>query len=58
MALEGAFEGSRYYDLMRVALRRSDPAYLAKPVSLRNGKVDTELQTKLMNPDNWYLPLP
>ena len=58
MALEGAFEGSRYYDLMRVALRRSDPAYLAKPVSLRNGTEDTELQTKLMNPDNWYLPLP
>jgi hypothetical protein len=58
MALEGAFEGYRFYDLMRVALRRSDPAYLADPVSRRNGTVDETLRALLMNTKNWYLPLP
>ena len=57
MALEGAFEGYRFNDLMRVALRRNDPAYLADPVSRRNGTVDAELREKLMNKENWYLPL-
>ena len=58
MALEGAFEGYRYYDLMRVALRRGDASYLADPVSRRQGNTDTELKTKLMNQKNWYLPKP
>ena len=58
MALEGAFEGNRYYDLMRVALRRHDPAYLADPVSRRNGEADEALRAKLMDTKNWYLPLP
>ena len=57
MALEGSFEGYRYYDLLRVALRRHDPAYLADPVSLRNGTVDTGLRSLLMDPKNWYLPI-
>jgi hypothetical protein len=58
MALEGAFEGNRYYDLMRVALRRNNPAYLANPISSRTGSTDAALRTLLMNKDNWYLPLP
>ena len=58
MALEGAFEGYRFYDLMRVALRRNDPAYLADPISRRQGTVDNELKDLLMNQRNWYLPLP
>lgn len=57
MALEGAFEGYRFNDLMRVALRRNDPAYLADPVSRRNGEVDAALREKLMDQRNWYLPL-
>lgn len=36
-ALECAFEGTRYYDLLRVALRRNDPSYLADKVNARNG---------------------
>jgi hypothetical protein len=55
MALEGAFEGYRYYDLMRVALRRGDASYLADPVSRRNGERDAALYEKLSNTDNWYL---
>ena len=58
MALEGAFEGNRFYDLLRVALRRNDPAYLADPISRRQGEVDDRLRSLLMNPQNWYLPLP
>ena len=57
MALEGAFEGYRFNDLMRVALRRNDPAYLADPVSRRNGESDDVLRQKLMDTKNWYLPL-
>jgi hypothetical protein len=58
MALEGAFEGYRFYDLMRVALRRGDPSYLATPVSRRNGETDNALYQQLMDPKNWYLPQP
>ena len=58
MALEGAFEGYRYYDLMRVALRRNDPAYLAAPISRRSGEEDGALKSLLLNQKNWYLPLP
>lgn len=59
MALENIFEGKRFYDLMRVALRRNDPAYLANRVAARNGKdqIDAALQSKLMDKRNWYMPL-
>ena len=58
MALEGAFEGYRFNDLMRVALRRGDPSYLAAPIARRNGETDNALLQLLMDPKNWYLPLP
>lgn len=58
MALEGAFEGYRFNDLMRVALRRGDPSYLATPIARRNGETDNALLQLLMDPKNWYLPLP
>lgn len=58
MALELAFEGQRLHDLMRVAMRRGDNAYLADPVSQRNGEADAALRAKLMDQQNWYLPLP
>ena len=58
MALEGAFEGYRFYDLMRVALRRGDPSYLANPISRRNGQADESVRSLLLNTENWYLPLP
>lgn len=57
MALEGAFEGYRYYDLMRIALRRNDPSYLADRVSSRNGTTDETLRQRLLDTANWYLPL-
>lgn len=59
-ALETAFEGPRFYDLMRVALRRNDPSYLADRVYNRRGsdKVDEMkafIKKDLYNTQNWYL---
>lgn len=55
-ALEAPFDGRRYYDLMRVALRRNDPSYLAEPISMRTGTRDEAVYTRLMDKQNWYLP--
>ncbi|MDO4171715.1 MAG: RagB/SusD family nutrient uptake outer membrane protein [Prevotellaceae bacterium] len=57
MALETAFEGCRFYDLMRVAKRRNDPSYLALPISKRDGEKDERVYQRLMDTKNWYLPL-
>ena len=57
MALETAFEGQRYYTLMRIAMRRNDNSYLADPISKRYGLKNDDLYNKLLNRDNWYLPI-
>ena len=59
-ALEFAFEGHRYYDLMRVALRRGEPAYLADHVYARRGASRTEdmrsfITKDLTDVNNWYI---
>ena len=57
-ALEDAFEGHRFYDLMRVALRRDDPTYLAGKIAHRNGLLqpaDATLYNRLSTPSNWYI---
>ncbi len=59
-ALELAFEGHRWGELVRVALRRNDPAFLAdkvynKLLKAGNGQAAT-VRAKLMNKNNWYLP--
>ena len=60
-ALEFAFEGTRYYDLMRFALRKSNPgAFLSEHVWARKGKdsegtMRTEIKKDLTNQRNWYL---
>jgi starch-binding outer membrane protein, SusD/RagB family len=57
-AMELAFEGRRWIDLVRVATRRNDPAYLANIVAAKHegtGQYD-QIKAKLMNPANWYLP--
>lgn len=53
-ALELAFEGTRFFDLLRVAHRRGDANYLASRVARR----DPALLGKLQNSKNWYFPLP
>lgn len=59
-ALELAYEGNRWGDLVRVALRRNDPAFLADKIYEKlskegNAKAD-EVRSRLMNKENWYLP--
>lgn len=56
-ALELAFEGKRWFDLVRVAKRRG-PQYLANKVAAKfsDPVKAQEIRTKLMNESNWYLP--
>jgi hypothetical protein len=57
-ALELAFEGSRFSDLARVAIRRGDNSFLAKHVAKRSGTMDMKMYNILLNRQNWYLPFP
>ncbi|MGI4020995.1 MAG: RagB/SusD family nutrient uptake outer membrane protein [Janthinobacterium lividum] len=58
--LELAYEGQRWPDLMRIARRRNDPAFLAEKVYQKllrdNVPEAAAVRTKLLNPANWYLP--
>lgn len=59
-ALENAYEGTRWPDLLRIALRRNEPAFLADKIFdklTRDGIAGAaEARGRLMNPANWYLP--
>ena len=55
-ALEFAFEGYRYYDLLRVALRKNDPSWLAKKIYGRNGTAsNSSISANLTDKNNWFL---
>ena len=59
-ALEFAFEGHRFYDLMRVALRRNDPSFLANRVYRRRGAANEATMRSLIKADlndtrTWFL---
>lgn len=56
LAAEMAFEGNRFHDLMRVALRRNKPAYLADKVSAKYTTNKDAIRGKLMDINEWYLP--
>ena len=58
MALETAFEGNRFFDLMRYARFRSNPDQLARRVAARGESEDATLRSYLKNADNWYFKLP
>ncbi|MBR6321137.1 MAG: RagB/SusD family nutrient uptake outer membrane protein [Prevotella sp.] len=54
-ALECMFEGTRYYDLMRFAMRSTDPGrFLTEHVNQRGG-AGTSAGIDLNNRQNWYL---
>jgi hypothetical protein len=55
--LELAFEGKRWFDLVRVAERRNDPSYLANKVAAKfSDPVQAEkIRTILLDKTNWYL---
>lgn len=60
-SLELAYEGQRWADLVRIAIRRNDPSYLANKVyqkHLAAGDPNAEeIRVKLMDQTNWFLPL-
>lgn len=60
-ALETAFEGTRWADLLRVAIRRDDPSFIADKIyeKLRKNPASSgfasQARAKLMSKD-WFLP--
>lgn len=55
-ARELAFEGERFYDLMRVAKRRNDPSFLARHISEKfPAERQEEMYNLLLNEENWYI---
>ncbi|MEI6950015.1 RagB/SusD family nutrient uptake outer membrane protein [Paraflavisolibacter sp. H34] len=58
--LELAYEGRRWSDLLRVARRRNDPAFLADKVYTKLQKENNPqagaARARLMDPEKWYLP--
>ena len=54
-ALEFAFEGLRYYDLMRFAMRSDNPGqFMTTYINRRNGE-DSDAGLNLSDPHSWYL---
>ncbi|MDO9154065.1 MAG: RagB/SusD family nutrient uptake outer membrane protein [Paludibacter sp.] len=55
LALETAFEGNRFPDLMRLALRRGNPAYLADKIANKHAENKQAIRAKLIDPENWHI---
>jgi len=56
-ALETAFEGNRFGDLMRISNHRNNPAYLAAKVAAKFPTAQqSAILTRLSDKKNWYLP--
>jgi hypothetical protein len=60
-AMELAFEGYRWPDLVRISIRRNDPSILADRIYdklVRSGYAGAdEVHARLMDRNNWFLPL-
>jgi hypothetical protein len=55
-ALELAYEGERFYDLMRIAKRRNDPSFLAEKVaSTYPAAKRDQIYNHLLDESNWYI---
>ncbi|HEC44235.1 MAG TPA: RagB/SusD family nutrient uptake outer membrane protein [Bacteroides sp.] len=55
-AREMAFEGERFYDLIRIARKRGEPAYLADRVAAKfSGAKAEQIRQHLMDEYNWYI---
>ena len=56
VALECAYEGKRYFALMRSAQRWGKPEIMAEPLSAKFPETEREVyKEKLMIPENWFL---
>lgn len=58
-ALETSFEGYRFFDLVRIGLRKNDESWLADKIARRKGAAnyDAVLFETLSDKKNWFLPL-
>lgn len=58
-ALETAFEGYRFFDLVRMATHRNSTTWLADKIAGRKGSAnyDADLYSTLSEKKNWFLPL-
>lgn len=59
-ALEFAFEGQHYYNLVRMALYRNEPSFLADRIygrrgESRRGEMESEIKVPLTDKRNWFL---
>lgn len=55
-ALETAFEGKRWFTLLRIARQTNNPAFLADQVCKKFAEGEREkYRAYLMNPENWYI---
>lgn len=54
LALETAFEGNRFHDLMRISKHKGDISYLAEKVSQKYGDKE-RIKSILMDENNWYI---
>jgi hypothetical protein len=56
-ALELAYEGNRWFDLVRMAKTTNNPALLADRIASKYAPSQREaIRTRLLNSQNWYLP--
>jgi hypothetical protein len=58
-AMEEAFEGHRWFDLVRAARHKNNPAFLADRIASKfsDPVKKEEVRSRLMNEDNWFIPL-
>jgi len=58
-SMELAFEGKRWFDMMRIARRRNDPSWLASKVAAKfsDPSQAEAIRNKLSRQENWYLPM-
>lgn len=55
---ELAFEGERFYELIRIVKRRGDPSFLAEKVASKfAGSQRDVIRQYLMNEENWFISL-
>ncbi len=58
LALETAFEGNRFHDLMRFSWHLDNNNILADAVALKHVGKELQIKAYLSDSRNWYLPLP
>ena len=58
-AMEEAFEGHRWFDLIRAARHKKDPAFLADRIASKfsDPVKREEVRNRLMDEQNWFIPL-